>query len=294
MDRELAAWVESLQARRLADGTVAGYQSDVRGGLEFCAARGADGLEQIDVAMLRAWLASLRHLSARTVNRRQASAKAFFRWCAEEGLLLVNPAARLRSVKVSRPKTRFLTVGQMASLLAAIDTGQPFRWRDRALVMWFATTGCRISEAFDLELHDLRRDDLSATVVGKGGKPRAVFFTPETGAALGSWLTVREEHLRSRGLPDPGLVFLSRGGRRIDPATWNQTLKRYARIAGVPTWLSTHKLRHSFATALLEHGANLRDVQELLGHASVESTQRYTHVTGGRKREAHRLLPPLG
>lgn len=298
----LAAALEGFIAferdqRRRSPHTVRAYAGDVRSLLDSCAAVGAVSVDDLSLPMLRSWLAEqhARGLSRASIARRSSVARAFTAWAHERGLIAGDPGARLASPSVSRRLPTVLDADQAARLLdhagVASDDGDPMAVRDRAVVELLYATGMRVSEACGLDLGDLDHGARTARVLGKGAKVRVVPYGRAADAALRAWLTVRSAIER----PSSGrALFLGSRGGRLDPRVVRSSLERLTGQAQVPR-IAPHALRHTAATHVLEGGADLRTVQELLGHASLATTERYTHVSVERLRtEFTRAHPRSG
>lgn len=264
--------------------TVRAYRGDIEQMLRFAAGRGCVGPDDLDLALLRAWLGSLNAAgqSRATIARRAASARAFTAWCLRRGLATTDPGARLASPQVAKRLPTVLDQGQAATVMAhasvAADDGDPIALRDRAVLELLYATGIRVSELCLADCADLDAQARTLRVLGKGGKERVVPVGLPALDAVRAWLEVRP-------LLDPrtGALFIGRRGGRIDPRTARAAVQRLTGQAGVPR-IAPHGLRHSAATHVLEGGADLRTVQELLGHATLATTQRYTHVSVERLR----------
>lgn len=264
--------------------TVRAYTGDLEQLIEFARSRGCVTPADLDLALLRSWLASL-HASGQsraTIARRAASARAFTAWCLRRGLAPTDPGARLASPQVAKRLPTVLDVEQASTVMehaaVAADDDDPVGIRDRAVIELLYATGIRVAELCASDVEDLDLDARTVRVVGKGNKQRVVPFGVPALDALRAWLEVR--HLLT---PTRGALFVGRRGGRIDARTVRAAVQRLTGQAGVPR-LSPHGLRHSAATHVLEGGADLRAVQELLGHANLATTQRYTHVSVERLR----------
>jgi integrase/recombinase XerC len=299
------------------------YLTDVRrllafartGGLEEPSSAGHGGpddgaaeldLAMIDLGLLRAWLAAMSAagMARATVARRAASARSFTRWLARTGRTPQDAAARLRSPKAGRTLPGVLRRGQAEQLLrVAADELRAVRatpgteaadealaLRDRAVLELLYASGIRVSELVGLDLAHVDHDRRTLRVLGKGGKERVVPYGVPAAAALTEWLDVGRPVLVSER--SPAAVFLGRRGGRADPRQVRDVVHRA--VAGVPGApdIGPHGLRHSAATHLLDGGADLRSVQELLGHATLSTTQIYTHVSVERLRAGHRQAHP--
>lgn len=276
--------------------TVRAYRGDVTDLLEFCAMKGAVDPAAISLPVLRSWLAlQSSHGRARaTIARRAASARAFTAWCYRRGLAPTDPGDRLSSPQVSRTLPTVLDAAEadavMAHAAVAADDGDPAAIRDRAVIELLYATGVRVSELCGTDVGDIDPGGVLPTVRvrGKGDKERIVPFGGPAAQALDAWLSVRGRLVT----PESGAaLFLGVRGRRIDPRTVRAAVHRLTVEAGVPD-LAPHGLRHTAATHVLEGGADLRTVQELLGHSALSTTQRYTHVSVERLRATFALAHP--
>lgn len=283
--------------RRLSEHTVRAYRGDVGQLFDFVAERGVSELVDIDLGLLREWLATMsaRRLSRATIARRGAAARTFFEWACRAGHVATDPAARLVSARPDRTLPTVLTTHDAASFLAAardrIDDGapDPVHLRDWAAMELLYATGVRVGELVGADVSDVDLDSNTLRVLGKGGRERVVPFGVPAARAVRAWL--------ERGRPrlavgvSAGALFLGRRGSRVDVRQVREVAHRVARMAGVED-LSPHALRHSAATHLLEGGSDLRTVQEVLGHSSLATTQRYTHVTAERLRSSYQQAHP--
>lgn len=266
--------------------TVRAYVGDARSLCEFAALREVSSLDGITLALLRNWLATLTRdgRTRATVARRAASARAFTAWCTRRGLMETDPGERLASPKAGTHLPTVLDQSAAARLMehaaVASDDGSPIAARDRAIIELLYATGIRVSELCAIDLRDLDLDRRTVLVTGKGDKQRVVPFGLPAARAVSDWLAVRADIVGSRS---GQAVFLGARGGRIDPRTVRESVHRLTDQAGVAS-ISPHALRHSAATHVLEGGADLRAVQELLGHSSLATTQRYTHVSVERLR----------
>jgi len=271
-----------LVERGLAANSVAAYRRDLEEFGAWVARRGKDAVtcERSD---LRRYLTDLRGrgLAARSAARALAALRGLYRYLVERGLAAHDPTLDLESPKLMRSLPRFLTDREIESLLDAPDVAKPLGLRDRAMLETLYATGVRVSELVGLDLNQLRLDPGYVRVWGKGSKERIVPVGSQARAWLARYLESARPHLdRSR---DEKLFLTIRGHGMTRECFW-QLIKRYGRAAGITSHLSPHVLRHSFATHLLEHGADLRAVQAMLGHADISTTEIYTHVTRERLR----------
>ena len=282
LDKAVARFLEQLAAeRRASSHTVAAYRRDLTQLLAYASERGADSPEQIDVLMLRGWLGELAqtHKTA-SIGRKIASSRSFFRHLMRTGRVRRNPAAELRVPKLVRPLPTFLDAETMGEVIEASDPAAILGCRDRALLETLYGGGLRVSElvGLDLEHTDLQRPEVR--VLGKGNKQRMVPLGSMAVAALRAWLEVRSSLLHPASPDDvQRALFLSRSGRRLGVRWVQKLVKRYGVQGAGRVDLHPHALRHSCATHLLDGGADLRSIQELLGHTSLSVTQRYTHTS---------------
>jgi integrase/recombinase XerD len=275
----------------LADNTVAAYGRDLKRLFEWLAGRRLGQLSVSELAGYSAWLAE-QGLAPKSVTRHVASLKVFFRYLQLEGHLVDNQAELLTAQKLWQRVPHVLSAEQVDRLIAAPHRSDPHWRRDRALLEMLYATGCRVSEISHLPLRDLHLGERMARCRGKGDKQRVVPLGVQAVAAVETYLREERGPLAARRTPTPEWLFLSaRGGRLSRERIW-ELIKRYAARAGAPPEISPHSLRHSFATHLLAGGADLRQVQEMLGHASIATTQIYTHVDHTRLKRVHQSFHP--
>ena len=292
---EFLAWLWSEKGR--SANTLSAYRSDLRRYVHWLADRGRTHLDATS-ADLTAFVAERRAdgAAASTVARQLASVRMLHRYLAVEGLRADDPSSALEGVKVPSGLPKPLTETQVTALIDAVTGHRPVDQRDRALLELLYATGARISEAVGLSLSDLDLDARQVRLFGKGAKERIVPFGSSAAGALDVWLSgagrPRMVPTQWRRRDDSDAVFLSvRGSRLTRQAAW-LVVKNYGRRAGIGDDLSPHVLRHSCATPLLAHGAALRVVQEMLGHASISTTQVYTRVSQQRLWDVYRSAHP--
>ena len=230
-------------------------------------------------------------LSKATVARRISSVKMFFRFLASEGIIPSSPARLLSTPRLGRRLPGVLSIGEVERLLSAPDPSTPKGLRDLALLEVLYGAGLRVSELIGLKISDVNLEAGFLRTVGKGGKERVVPLGRKALEALWEYLRHSRPILVKKGKPTP-FLFLNTRGRPLTRQGFWKILKGYAAKAGISKKLSPHSLRHSFASHLLEGGADLRSVQILLGHADIATTQIYTHVTRERLREIHHKFHP--
>jgi integrase/recombinase XerC len=291
------AFVEHLRDERgLSAHTVRAYSGDVHSLLDHGVRLGKASVDDIDLSVLRSWLARLQATGAArtTLARRAAAARAFTNWCGRTGRSSTDAGARLASPKAHRPLPPVLKQQDAADLLDAVaeeaDAGDPVALRDRALLEVLYATGIRVGELTALDRPALDLDRGTVRVMGKGGKERVVPFGVPARSALQSWL-MRGRPLLA-GERSGEALFLGVRGGRLDPRAARAIVhQRLRAVPGAPD-VGPHGLRHTAATHLLEGGADLRSVQELLGHATLATTQIYTHVSVERLRATYEQAHP--
>jgi integrase/recombinase XerD len=301
---EVATWIARFAdhltvERGLSPNTVTAYMRDLRRYSAFLADRGVDRLARVDDRTVRSFVASVsagvhgpdeRPTAPATVARALSSVRAFHRFLVREGALEVDPTAGVVQPRLPRTLPRPLSVDDTARLLEAPDKGSGAGLRDRAILEVLYGAGLRVSELTALDVDDVDLDDGVVRVLGKGGKERAVPIGRYARDAIGAYLARARPVLateRSRSA-----LFVNARGGRLTRQGCARMLAAHARRAGLERSVSPHTLRHSFATHLLEGGADVRVVQELLGHASVATTQVYTLVTGQHLREVYYASHP--
>jgi integrase/recombinase XerD len=277
----------------LSQHTIAAYRSDLLRLSRYLAAHNRD-LRRATRDDVRAYLAHRRQTRARatTAARLLSTLRRFYRYLLREKEVDDDPTALIDSPKLSRRLPRSLTEAQVESLLAAPDAAKPLGVRDRAMLETLYATGLRVSELVGLTLGQVGMVQGVVRVVGKGNKERLVPLGEEAIAWLGRYQREARAQLVKQRSTDAVFVT-ARGGPLTRQAFWHN-IKRYARRAGIRVPLSPHTLRHAFATHLLNHGADLRVVQMLLGHADLSTTQIYTHVARARLQELHARHHPRG
>ncbi len=289
-DEASEAWsVESFACSlsSLSDHTVAAYAADIRGFAAWAARGGVDDPAAVRRTTVRRYLAYLttREYARRSVARKAAALRRYFRWLVRTGRLTADPTAGLQATGGDGRLPRILDRRDLDQLLeGALPDGEPDwrRRRDDAVLEVLYGSGLRVSELCGLDVSSLELDQGAVTAWGKGAKERRVPLSEPAVAALRSWLTVRRD-----AVAEGPALFGNERGRRLTPRDVRRIVDRRS-----PSPTHPHALRHSFATHLLDGGADLRAVQELLGHADVATTQRYTHVSRERLRAAYGAAHP--
>lgn len=281
-----ALWLESGLSRN----TLSAYRSD----LEALAVWLKGAPDKATRSQLQNYFAACVSQGARprSTARMLSSLRRFYRYLLREGLITDDPSALLESPKLGRPLPKSLTEEQVEKLLQAPDTNTPLGLRDRAMLETLYATGLRVSELVGLNLQQANLQSGVVRVVGKGDKERLVPLGEEAIEWLQRYLAQARRDLL-HGHSSDALFPTARGAAMTRQAFWHN-LKRYTQIAGIETHLSPHTLRHAFATHLLNHGADLRVVQMLLGHVDLSTTQIYTHVARERLKSLHTRHHPRG
>lgn len=278
------AWCRS--ERGLSVNTLDAYSRDLGRLLGFLQAAGVSAPQDVTAQHLSSWLAALSRsgLSGPSVARHRVSMRQLFQFLVDEQLMSVNPSELIAAPKTARKLPGALNEDEVAAILGAPDRSQPLGLRDAAMLELLYATGLRVSE-----LVALRRDqwhDGWLVVTGKGGKDRLVPYGDQAGKVVGQYMATRCD-------AEPG-VFLSIRGRPMTRQNFWMRLKHYVQLIGIRKKVSPHTLRHAFATHLLIHGADLRAVQAMLGHADISTTEIYTHVARERLRALHETHHPRG
>jgi integrase/recombinase XerC len=297
MATALGAYERHLSSERnLTEHTVRAYIGDVAGMLEHAAAMGHTDLGSLDLRTLRSWLAKQQTLgkARSTMARRATAVRVFTAWAQRTGLAENDPGAALGTPKAHKTLPAALDAADARALLEAAaaraDDGSATGLRDVAILELLYATGIRVGELCGLDVDDVDRGRRVIRVFGKGRKERTVPYGLPADRALSRWLTTGRPALFASGAG--AALFLGARGRRVDQrAVRTLVHRRLEDVPGAPD-LGPHGLRHTAATHLLEGGADLRTVQELLGHASLATTQVYTHVTTDRLRAAYKLAHP--
>ena len=312
LDRVLADFTLYLGAERgFSEHTVRSYRSDLADLLRFADEAGATTSADIDLELLRGWLwrGSTAGLAKSTLARRSATARALTSWLARTGDTPTDAAARLRAPRPDRHLPRVLTRDQMDALLAGLAaraaTGDPLARRDLAMVELLYASALRVSELAGLDVRDVDLGRLTVRVLGKGAKERVVPFGVPAKNAVAGWLAVRDDVASGAALRDDAAPSAARPARPASPALFLGargarvgTRAVYTMVAGLLEGApgggpaGPHALRHTAATHLLDGGADLRAVQEMLGHASLGTTQIYTHVSTERLKESYAMAHP--
>lgn len=293
MEANVRAFVAYLRSEKgLSKNTIAAYGRDVSKFASFCEEHGL-ALQQVSHGSIVEFLSTLyrRGLDSRSVARHLVTIRHFLRFCVMEKSLEKDPSENIQSPKFRHTLPEFLSIDEVNRLLALPDVTNPQGLRDKAMIEILYSSGLRVSELCGLKIADMQLDAGYLRCIGKGDKERLV---PIGKKAL-EW--IREYIAKSRPEilgenNDSIFLFPSRSGKAIDRFIFWKTLRMYGKKAGLRKSLSPHMLRHSFATHLLDGGADLRSVQMMLGHADISTTQIYTHVVEGRLRQVYKAHHP--
>ena len=275
----------------LAENTVHAYQRDIRRFGNWLGNRHIPKLSIRELSDYAGWLHD-QSLAPSSVARHLVALKVFFRYLQLEGVLQDNLAELLGSQKLWERVPEVLSPSMVEAFLEAPKKSDTFGLRDRALLELLYATGCRASELSNLHVDDVNLVDRFCKCEGKGSKQRLVPMNDQAVAAVQSYLKRQRPHLVSQTATPPKWLLLSRSGKRLRREAIWELVKKYALRAGVPVSISPHTLRHSFATHLLAGGADLRQLQEMLGHANIATTQIYTHVDSSRLLKVHQQFHP--
>lgn len=296
MNDAIERFVKYLRVERNAsDLTVKSYREDLESFLDYCRdrLRGVPAPDAYTVHDLRGYISYLHECqyAKTTIARRLACLRTFFRFCAREKLCQGNPAKALRTPRTGRKLPHFLNSSEILQLLDAPPANEMLGLRDRAILETLYSAGLRVAELVGLNLRDWDHESNIMRVLGKGRKERIAPIGRYAATALERWLEVRRPKENPKP-KDKEAMFLNKNGTRITTRSIGRMLEKYLKLTGLDQKTSPHTLRHTFATHMLDGGADLRSVQELLGHKSLTTTQIYTHVSTTRMRETYEAAHP--
>ncbi len=277
----------------LSENTVAAYSRDTT---KFCQWLGDRSIPKLTIAQLSdfvAWLGQFK-LAPASVARNVVAVKMFFKYLQLEGVLLDNHAELLGSQKLWQRVPEVIPPRSIDNFLTAPNRLEPYFLRDRAILETLYATGCRVSEISNLLLQDVHLKQRYLKCHGKGNKQRIAPLGDSAIETIEDYLRHQRKRLQAMRPTEKDWLFLSRSGRRLRREAIWELVKKYASIAGISSKISPHTMRHSFATHLLAGGADLRQVQEMLGHSSIATTQIYTHVDQTRLKKVHKQFHPRG
>src|ERR1700722_18412507 len=292
MEAQIRSFLNSLRVEKgLSANTIQAYRRDVSKFAEFSAKR-TQGLKDVGRADIVDFLASLYHrgLDSRSVARHLVTLRNFFRFALIEGYIADDPAATIESPKFRQALPDFLSIEEVNQLLRQPDRSSVVGLRDQAMIELLYSCGLRVSELCTLRVGDVEMQAGCLRCIGKGNKERLVPVGRQALKVVGEYLNKsRPELLREASSP---YLFLNQRGRRLDRIAFWKILGEYGRRAGLRKVLTPHMLRHSFATHLLDRGADLRSVQIMLGHSDISTTQIYTHVVEERLKQVYKAHHP--
>jgi len=279
--------------RNVSPYTVRNYTTDLLGFFQFLRTKEIGSLKEVDRLVLRNYLSQLMEqgIVKASIARKLSSIRSFYRYLVREEIISTSPVATTFSPKLDKRLPSFLTIEQMKRLLEAPDLATPQGQRDRALLELLYASGLRVSELVNLNVEQINLDSREIRVWGKGSKERMVLMGEPATKALGAYFRQGRPQLLAK--KRSSALFLNRYGGRLPERRVQRILEKYANIAGIDKGVHPHMLRHTFATHLLDGGADLRVVQELLGHANLSSTQIYTHVTKSQAKKIYLSAHPM-
>jgi integrase/recombinase XerC len=297
MQQAVADFLRHLSLERNASAhTIKSYREDLTQAVQYlqqASERAAVAPRDVSPRQVRAYLAWLheQQYARTTIARRLAALRSLFRFLCRQGTIASNPADALRGPRLERKLPHFMTEPDLQRLLAAPPPDDPLGLRDRAILETLYSAGLRVAELSGLNVEDIDCDAGLATIRGKGKRERLAILGKPALQALLRWLEARQALLADRQ-SSATAVFLNRRGSRLTVRSVGRLTQKYLAQAGLDPRTSPHTLRHSFATHLLDHGADIRSVQELLGHQSLTTTQVYTHVSTRRLQDSYRRAHP--
>ncbi|NWG02765.1 MAG: site-specific tyrosine recombinase XerD [Syntrophaceae bacterium] len=295
MDQWLDQFLHFLIVEKgLATNTIEAYGHGLNRFINHLKEKGMQEIQEVSKFHVRSFLLSMRkkNLSPKSIVRNLVAIRTFFRFLVQEGILKVNPIENLESPKVAKTLPQIMTLKEIEQLLEQPDLHTPLGLRDRAMLEMLYATGMRVSELTQLPIHQVNLEGGYVLLYGKGSKERIVPIGGEAVRWVIRYLRESREVLTKKN--QSPFLFVNRLGGAMSRQRFWKSLKNYARRAGIQKRITPHLLRHSFASHLLERGADLRSVQLMLGHVDISSTQIYTHVTGERLKKVHQRYHPRG
>jgi len=289
----LQKYIKYLELERgISAYTVRNYSTDIQGFLDFLDSSGVTSLGKVDRSIMRRYLGLLQEqgIARGSISRKLSALRSFYRYLMRENLVSAEPLSSLSAPKLEQRLPTFLTTDEVVRLVEAPDTRTPNGMRDRAILELLYAAGLRLSEIVDLNVGDVDLSNRQVRAWGKGSKERMVLMGKPAAEALSSYVKYARPKLL--GQKRTTALFLNRFGNRIARRRIEYIIKKYARQAGLDMRVYTHMLRHTFATHMLDGGADLRAVQELLGHARLATTQVYTHVSQNQIRRTYLAAHP--
>lgn len=296
MTEALASFLKHLiDEKNSSEHTTKAYRDDLTQAINYFRTQlGKDaGIRQVSTRTIRGFLAHLHEqgLSKSTISRRLAAVRSWFKYLCRQSELATSPAEGVRGPKKDKKLPKFLTEETTDKVLHSPDQEEQSGPRDHAILETIYSAGLRVSECVQLNLDDVNLDDNVLLVRGKGKKERLAFLGDSARKAIEEWLEERKKLLQAKG-KETDALFINKFGTRLTTRSVGRLLAKYLRQLGLTGQASPHTLRHSFATHLLDRGAEIRSVQELLGHRSLTTTQIYTHLTTQRLQESYKKAHP--
>ena len=300
MEIEIKKFIQFLAGRNLSEHTIRNYVSDLKQFRAFVistnsATKSAGfSTNKISTSMIRKFLENLHTQKTQnsSIARKVSTLRAFCKFLCEQNILTENPVKLIRSPKIRQKIPQHLTVEECVILIESPDLSQPRGYRDRAILELLYACGLRVGELSELNISDINFKESIVLVRGKGKKERLVPFGQHCHEALKDCIDERNVLNLADSIDSPSPVFLNHLGTRITPRSVGRIIKKYLQKSGLLQKISPHGLRHSFATHLLNSGADLRSIQELLGHKNLSTTQRYTHLSVGHLMEEYDRTHP--
>ena len=295
MDQMLDQFLHYLIVEKgLAKNTIEAYSHDLNRFSDYLKAKGIQDILNVGKFDVRAFLLVLKRqgLSTKTISRNLVAIRTFFKFLIQEGILEANPIEEVGSPTVAKTLPEILTLKEVEELLEQPNIKTPLGIRDRAMLEMLYATGMRVSELTRLPMNQVNLEGGYVLIYGKGSKERMVPLGSEAMKWLALYLRMARGRFAKR--KESNALFISRLGKGMSRQRFWRSLKEYGRRAGIRKRISPHLLRHSFASHLLERGADLRSVQIMLGHVDISTTQIYTHVTGERLKKIHQRYHPRG
>jgi integrase/recombinase XerC len=272
--------------------TLRNYLHDLRHFIDYAVKENIATLEDVDIQLLRRYIASLLEegYEKSSIARKLSALRSFYAYLTQENIITKNPLLTISSPKLTKRLPMFLSSDEVTKLITAPDSSTPLGMRDKAMLELLYASGLRVSEIASLDIINVNLEEREVRVLGKGSKERITLMGKPAVNAIDCYL--HEGRPKLTGKRSTDALFLNRYGSRLSKRSIEQTLSRYATAAGLTKRVFPHMIRHSFATHLLDGGADLRVVQELLGHASLSTTQIYTHVTQTQARKVYLASHP--
>lgn len=297
IEKEIKGFIQHIQREKnFSKNTASSYRTDLSDFNAFLKERNLkeNPLQQIDRPLLRDFLVFLKRKRLResTIAHKVFVLRSFFRYLLRKRKIFSNPASFLSSPKRKKRLPTFLTISQMESLLKLPTKKSLWGWRDLTILELFYSTGMRLSELANLDLSSVDSQGEVVRVLGKGGKERIIPVGREALGRLKNYLNLRKSLFKDKFTRDGEAIFLNRSGRRLSVRSIRRIVKKYATQVSEDRKTSPHTLRHTFATHLLDQGADLLAVKDLLGHESLSTTQIYTHVTTERLKKIYKKAHP--